>query len=310
MALADSPVALAQTYPGKPVRIVVPYAAGGPFDEVARVIGQRLTELWGQTVLVDPRGGAGGSIGTDLVAKSPPDGYTMLLGNAGPITINPTLHRKLPYDPQKDLAPILHVISAQMVLVVHPSMPVRSVKELVALAKGRPGQLNYASAGIGNLQHLGMEHLQSIAGFRMNHVPYKGAAPAFVDLIAGQVDLMFANIVGVLPHVKSGRVRAIAVSSSRRAAVLPDTPGVTETLPAFDVDGWMGLFFPAAVPREILAKVQADVTRVLQAPDLRNRFAGQGAAVIAGSPESLADLIRRETALYAKIIKSAGIAPE
>ncbi|HSQ03337.1 MAG TPA: tripartite tricarboxylate transporter substrate-binding protein, partial [Burkholderiales bacterium] len=230
-AIAASCSVLAQpaSYPTKPVRIVVPYAAGGPYDEIARIVGQRLTELWGQAVIADPRGGAGGSLGTDLVAKAPPDGYTLLIANAGPITINPSLQKKLPYNPQRDLAPVSLMLSSMMVLVVHPSLPAKSVKELVAIARVQPGRLNYASAGVGNLQHLGMEFLQSLAKIKMNHVPYKGAAPAFVDLIAGHVELMFANITGAVQHVRSGRVRAIAVSSAKRAAVLPEVPTVAET---------------------------------------------------------------------------------
>ncbi|MGE5524956.1 MAG: Bug family tripartite tricarboxylate transporter substrate binding protein [Rhodospirillaceae bacterium] len=300
----------AQTYPTKAVRIIVPYAAGGPYDEIARITGQRLSELWGQSVIADPRGGAGGSLGTDLAAKAPPDGYTLLLANAGPITINPSLQKKLPYDPQKDLVPLSYMLASVMVLVVHPSLPVKSVKELVAFAKSRPGRLNYASAGIGNLQHLGMELLQSLAHIRMNHVPYKGAAPAFVDLMGGQVELMFANITGAMGHVRSGRVRAIAVSSAKRAAVLPDVPGIGEIYPGFDISAWTGMFAPAGTPRDIVTKLQTDITRVLQRSDVRDRFAAQGAEVIAGTPEQLADLIRRETALYAHVIKQAGVTAE
>jgi tripartite-type tricarboxylate transporter receptor subunit TctC len=300
--------AWSQAYPVKAVRIVVPYAAGGPYDEIARIVGQRLTEAWGQAVITDPRGGAGGSLGTDLAAKAPPDGYTLLLANAGPITINPSLQKKLPYDPQKDLVPLSYMLASVMVLVVHPSLPVKSVKELTALAKARPGRLNYASAGIGNLQHLGMELLQSLATVKMNHVPYKGAAPAFV--MAGHVDLMFANITGAMGHIRSGRVRAIAVSSAKRAAVLPEVPGIAETYPEFDIAAWTGMFAPAGTPREITAKLTADITRVLQRPDVRERFASQGAEVVAGSPDQLAELVRRETALYARVIRQAGVTAE
>jgi tripartite-type tricarboxylate transporter receptor subunit TctC len=299
-----------QSYPTKPVRIIVPYAAGGPYDEIARITGQRLAEMWGQAVITDPRGGAGGSLGTDLAAKAPPDGYTLLLANAGPITINPSLQKKLAYDPQKDLVPLSYMLASVMVLVVHPSLPVKSVKDLVALAKARPGRLNYASAGIGNLQHLGMELLQSLANVKMNHVPYKGAAPAFVDLMAGHVELMFANITGAMGHIRSGRVRAIAVSSAKRAAVLPDVPGIAETYPAFDIAAWTGMFVPAGTPRDITTKLTEDINRALQRPDVRERFASQGAEVIAGSPEQLAQLIRRETALYARVIKQAGVTAE
>jgi tripartite-type tricarboxylate transporter receptor subunit TctC len=266
--------------------------------------------MWGQAVITDPRGGAGGSLGTDLAAKAAPDGYTLLLANAGPITINPSLQKKLAYDPQKDLVPLSYMLASVMVLVVHPSLPVKSVKELTALAKARPGRLNYASAGIGNLQHLGMELLQSLANVKMNHVPYKGAAPAFVDLMAGHVELMFANITGAMGHIRSGRVRAIAVSSARRAAVLPDVPAIAETYPAFDIAAWTGMFVPAGTPRDITTKLTADIKRALQRPDVRERFASQGAEVIAGSPEQLAELIRRETALYAQVIKRAGVTAE
>lgn len=300
----------AQQYPVKPVRFVVPYPAGGPLDEVARAIGHRLTATWGQQVLVDNRGGAGGSIGADLVAKSAPDGYTMLLGNAGPITVNPGLRRDLPYDPQRDLAPVTQVVAAPMVLVVHPSLPVRNVKELIQLARANPGRLNYASAGIGNLQHLAMESLQSMTGVKMNHVPYKGAAPAFVDLFTGQVELMFANIVGVLPHVWSGKVRAIAVSAKQGSPVLPDVPGVGATVPQFDLDGWMGIFVRAGTPPAVIAKLHKDIAAAVDERDLKERFAKRGAQMTTGGPDGLAKIVRAETAHYAKIIKSAGILPQ
>jgi len=299
--------AVAQTYPVKPVRVIVPYSAGGPLDDVMRVVGHRLTEMWGQSVLVDNRTGAGGSIGADYVAKAAPDGYTLLLGNAGPMTINPGLQKKLPYDAQRDFLPITQLTASPMVLVVHPSLPVKTVRDLVDFAKARPGQLVYASAGIGNLQHLGMEELQTLAGMRMNHVPYKGAPPALIDVMSGQVQLMFANIVGVLQHIKTGKVRAIAVSSAQRSSILPDVPSVADTFPAFDATGWTGIFAPAGTPKEIIARLHGDITSVLARADIRERFAGQGAEVIASSPEQLAAFVRRESALYAKIIRSSGI---
>ena len=309
--IALGPAALhAQGYPAKPVRWIVPYPAGGPLDEVARLFGQRLTEGWGQTVLVDNRGGAGGSIGADVVAKSAPDGYTLLLGNAGPITVNPSLRRDLQYDPQRDLAPVTQIIAAPMVLVVHPSLPVKSVKDLVQLAKANPGRLNYASAGIGNLQHLAMESLQSIASFKMNHVPYKGAAPAFVDLLSGQVELMFANIVGVMPHITSGRVRPIAVSAASGSPVLPGIPGIGATYPQFDIDGWMGVFVRAGTAPEIIDRLYRDLARIAESRDIRERLAKRGAQTVAGGPQVLARIVREETALYAKIIKGAGIQPQ
>ena len=307
---AFSGATLAQAYPSKPVRIVVPYAAGGPLDEVARVIGPRLTEIWGQQVIVDNRAGAGGSIGADVAAKSPPDGYTLLLGNAGPITVNPGLHRKLPYDPQKDLVPVTLLVSGQMVLTVHPSLPAKSVKDLVALARANPGGLNYGSIGVGNLTHLGMELLQTMAKVKMNHVPYKGAAPAFVDLIAGHIEVLYANIAGSMQHVRAGRARAIAVSSAKRAIVLPDVPSVGETYAGYDLVTWMGIFVPKGTPGSSVAKLHGYFVKVLPRQDVRERLESLGSEVVAGSGEQLAALIRKELSLYAGIIKSAGIQSE
>ena len=299
-----------QVYPAKPVRIVVPYAAGGPYDDIVRTLGQRLTEIWGQAVIVENRGGAGGNIGADVVAKAAPDGYTLLLGNAGPITVNPTLFKKLPYDPQRDLAPVSMVNASRMVLSVHPSLPAKNVKELIALARARPGQLNFASSGVGNLQHLGMELLRIQAGVTMNHVPYKGAAPAFVDLISGQVDLMFANIVGTLPHLRTGRVRAVAVSSAARSPLLPEVPSVAETYKGFDIPTWSGIFAPAGTSRDIIAKLNGDLNKVLQRADVKERFANQGSEATPGTPEALAEHVRKETVMYANVIKTAKIVAE
>jgi len=291
-AVVMAGAAVAQTYPAKAVRVVVPYSAGGPLDDVMRVVGHRLTEMWGQSVVVDNRTGAGGSIGAEFVAKAAPDGYTLLLGNAGPMTINPGLQKKLGYDVPRDFAPVTQMTASPMALVVHPSLPVKTVADLVRLGKSRPGQLVYASAGIGNLQHLAMEEVQARAGIRMNHVPYKGAPPALIDVMSGQVDLMFANIVGVLQHIKSGKVRAIAVSSVKRATVLPDIPSVADTFPGFDATGWTGVFAPAGTPRDIIARLHTDITSVLARQDVRERFAEQGAEVVAGTPEQLATFVR------------------
>jgi tripartite-type tricarboxylate transporter receptor subunit TctC len=307
---ATGTAAFGQTYPAKPVRIIVPYAAGGPLDEVARLVGPRLTEMWGHPLIVDNRAGAGGSIGTDVAARSAPDGYTLLLGNSGPITVNPGLQKKLGYDPQNDLAPVTLMVAGQMVLSVHPSLPARSVKELVALARANPGRINFGSIGIGNLTHLAIELLQARAGVKMNHVPYKGAAPALVDLMAGHIEVLYANIAGTVPHVRTGRVRAIAVSSAKRAAVLPDVPTVAESYPGYDLSTWMGIFVPAGTPKAIIARLHSDIVTVLHRPDIRERLGSQGTEVIAGSAEDLAALIGRETRLYAGIIKSAGILPQ
>ena len=300
----------AQGYPAKPVRIVVPYAAGGPYDDIARTIGQRLTEIWGHPLIVENRGGAGGNIGAEVVAKAAPDGYTLLLGNAGPITVNPTLFKKLPYDPQRDLAPVTLLNASRMVLSVHPSLPAKNVKELVALARVSPGKLSFASSGVGNLQHLGMELLQIQSGVKMNHIPYKGAAPAFVDLISGQVDSMFANIVGTMPHLRTARVRAIAVSSAARSPMLPDVPSVAETYQGFDIPTWSGIFVPAGTPRDIVAKLNGDLVKVLQRADVKERFANQGSESTPSTPEALAEHVRKETLMYANVIRAAKIAAE
>ncbi len=246
-------------------------------------------------------------IGADFVAKAPPDGYTLLLGNAGPMTINPGLQKKLPYDVPRDFASVIHVTASPIVMVVHPSLPAKTLPDLIRLAKARPGQLVYASAGIGNLQHLAMEEVQAMSGTRMNHVPYKGAPPALIDVMSGQIDLMFANIVGVLQHIKTGKVRPIAVSSIKRAAILPQVPSVADTFPGFDASGWTGVFAPAATPKEIIAKLNADIAIVLARPDIRERFAEQGAEIVGGTPAQLAAFTRKESASYAKIIHSSGI---
>lgn len=225
--------AAAQEYPARPVRLLVPYPAGGPVDAIARIIGPHLA--LGQNVVVENRSGAGGSVGADVVAKSAPDGYMMLIGNSGPMTVNPVLRQDLGYDPRRDFAPVTWLTSAQMVLVVHPSLPVRSVKDLVALARANPGALHYGSAGVGNLTHLGMELLQSMAQIKLNHVPYKGVAPAYVDLISGEIAVMFGNVSGPLAHIQAGRLRAIAVTSSKPSPVLPQAPRVSDVYPGFEL---------------------------------------------------------------------------
>src|SRR5688500_17403650 len=298
----------AQTpYPVKPVRIIVAAAAGGPYDEAARAIGPRLTEIWGQTVIVDNRPGAANIIGATAAARSAPDGYTYFLANVASQAITPNLRKKLSYDPQKDFAPVILMMTSPMIVVTHPSLPVKSVKDIVALAKAKPGALNYASAGVGNLQHLAMELLMSRAQIRMNHVPYKGFAPASVDLISGQVQLMFANITGAMPHVRQNRLKAVAVSSAKRTPLAPELPPVADTYPGFDVTTWMGLFAPTGTPKEAINTVHNDIARVLRLPEMNRHFREQGADVIAGPPEQLSDYVRRDYARYAKLIKEIGL---
>jgi tripartite-type tricarboxylate transporter receptor subunit TctC len=300
--------ALAQQYPSKPVRILVPYPPGGPVDAIARILAPNLA--LGQNVIVENRSGAGGSVGAEQVAKAPPDGYLMLLGNSGPMTVNPVLRRDLGYDSRKDLTPVAWLTSAQMVLVVHPSFPVRSVKELVALGRARPGTLNYGSAGIGNLTHLGMELLQSRAKVKFNHVPYKGVAPAYVDLMSGEIPFMFGNVTGPLAYIQQGRLRAIAVTSSKPSPVLPGVPTIAETYPGFDLVTWMGIFLPAGTPEAIRSRLQAEFLKVLQQKEVHGRLVTLGNEVVGGSGETMSANIERELKLYAGIIKTAGIPPQ
>ena len=303
--IAAVQIAAAQGYPTKPVRLLVPYPAGGPVDAVARILVPHLS--LGQNVIVENRSGAGGSIGADSVAKSAPDGYMMLIGNSGPMTINPVLRRDLGYDPKKDFAPVTWLTSSQMVLVVHPSLPVHSLQDFVALARSHPGELNYGTAGVGNLTHLGMELFQSMAKVKLNHVPYKGVAPAYVDLISGEIAVMFGNVTGPLAHIQAGRLRAIAVTSSQPSPVLPQVPRVADSYPGFDLVTWMGIFFPAGTPQAIRAQLQGEFQKALRIPDARERLVALGNDVVAGSAEDMAALIDRELKLYAKIIKSAGM---
>jgi tripartite-type tricarboxylate transporter receptor subunit TctC len=310
LVIAACSPAFAQKYPTKPVRIVVPYAAGGPLDDVGRYLGQKLNSRWGQPVLVDTRGGSGGAVGAELVAKAPPDGYTLLLGNGGPLTVYPNLRKQPLYDPSRAFEPVTWLLTSPMVLLVHPSTPIKSVRDLVRVAKSRPNGLTYASAGVGNLQHLSMELLQSLAGIRMVHVPYKGAAPAFVDLLSGQVDLMFANIVGALPQIKAGRMRAVAVSSAKPSTAVPGVPSIASVYPEFDMTAWMGIFAPAGTSKELIGSIHRDFQWALTLSDTRQRLNEQGAEVVAEGPAELAAFLKRESAVFANIIKASGIPQE
>lgn len=300
--------AVAQDYPVKPVHLMVPYPAGGPVDAIARILAPQLA--LGQNVIVDNRSGAGGSIGADVVARAEPDGYMLLIGNSGPMTINPVLRKDLGYDTQKNFEPVVWLSSAQMVLIVHPSLPVRSVPDLVALARAQPGSLNYGSAGIGNLTHLGMELFQSMAKVNLVHVPYKGVAPAFIDLMSGKVVVMFGNISGPLQYIRAGRLRALAVTSSKRSPVLPDLPPIADYYPSFDLVTWMGIFVPAGTPEPIRARLQSEFQKVLREPEVRERLVALGNEVVARGGADLSAMIDRELKLYAGIVKTAGIQPQ
>lgn len=312
LALLPAHPAAAQSaaYPSKPVRLVVPYAAGGPVDTVARLVAQKLTARWSHQVIVDNRGGSGGALGTHAVIKSPADGYTLLVGNSGPITVYPHLRKSVLYDFERDLAPASFMVKSCMVLVAHPSLPAKSVPDLVRLAKRQPGALSYASSGVGGVQHLGMVLLESRAGIRMVHVPYKGAAPALVDLISGHVHVQFNNVVGSLGHVQTGKLRALAVSTATPSSVLPEVAPVAKTYPGFDVASWMGIYAPAGTPQAIIDQLTRDVAWALNEPDAKKRLTEVGAEVVAGGPAALRDYARNESALFAKLIAAAGIPKE
>jgi tripartite-type tricarboxylate transporter receptor subunit TctC len=300
--------AAAQPYPSRPVRIVVPQPAGGGVDIYTRLISQKLGETWGQQVIVDNRPGANGIIALEQVIKAKPDGYTLLAGFTSVLTINPHVYKSLPYDTFRDLAPITQTVSNTMVLVVHPNVPARSVKELVALGKSRPGDLNYGSFGIGNLTHLAAELLRLEAGLKMTHVPYKGETPAITEAISGQVALLFATSVGVSAHVRTGRLRMLATCGESRAAAFADVPTMVESgLPKVVVTGWGGTLAPAGTPRELLEKVQRDTARHLQGADLRERLAGMGSDPVGSTPERFGAFLRSETEKWEQVSKVAGI---
>ena len=307
-ALLMTGAAMAQPgYPAKAIRYVVPFPAGGPLDIVARAIGVELNKSWNQPVIIDNRPGAGGNIGADLVAKSPADGYTILMGAVSTHAINVALYSKLPYDPVRDFAPVTLITSVPNVLVLHPSVPAHTVKELIALAKARPGQLNFASGSTGSAGHLAGELFKSMAGVDMTHIPYKGAAPAVIDLIAGHVSLMFDNLSSALPNIKTARVRAVAVTTLKRSPLLPQLPTISEAgLRGFDVSTWFGVFAPAGTPADIVARLNTEIVRALHTAEMRERLAALGAEPIGNKPEEFAAFIKTEIPKYAKVVKASG----
>jgi tripartite-type tricarboxylate transporter receptor subunit TctC len=297
----------AQTYPSGPLRIVSPYPPGGGTDILSRTIGQKLNERLGQPVVVDNRAGANGTLGAALVAKAPPDGQTMLIVPAG-YAANPALYKSLPYDQARDLAPVSHLASGPLVLVVHPALPVRSVKDLIALAKSRPGEINVGSAGNGSLPHLCAELFNAEGKVKLTHIPYKGSGTAIVDVMSGRVPVYFMNVLQSLPLIKSGKLRALGVTSPQRTAIAPQLPAIAEAgLPGFDMTNWYGMLVPAATPRDVINKLQQETARVLNLPELKERLAGEGMTVVASTPEQFAAFLARETAKYNRIIQAAGI---
>ncbi len=298
--------AQAQNYPAKPLRLIVPLAPGGPSDILARTVAAKLTEALGQSVVVENRAGAGGSVGADYVAKSPPDGYTIILVSSS-LAINASLYPKLPYDTLRDFAPITMLASAPYILTVHPALPVKSTKELIALAKSRPGQLNYASGGSGTGPHVAMELLKQLTDTKLMHIPYKGAGPALIDTVAGQTEVLMVNIIAGLPQVKNGKIRAIGVSSAKRASVAPDIPPIAEAVPGFDESGQHGILAPGGTSRELVQRLNAEIVRVLNAPEIKSRLAAEGAEVVGNTPEQYAAVLKSDVEKWAKVIKASGI---
>ena len=301
-------LAMAQPYPAKPVRLVVGFAPGGATDILARSIAQKMSESWGQQAVVDNRPGASGMIAAETVAKASADGYTMLVASPGEIAINPHLYRKLAYDPARDYVGVTLAGVTPLVLVVHPSVPVRSVSELIRFARQRPGRITYASAGAGGAPHLATEFFKSLAGIELVHVPYKGGAQAVVAMLAGEVAVYFSGLPPAVPHVKTGRLRALAVTTSRRAQLAPDVPTFEESgLHGLDITNWFGVFVPAGTPPEVVSRIQAEIVRGLKLADVRDRLAAQGLEAIGSTPDELDRFVRAESAKYAKIIRAAGI---
>lgn len=299
--------AVAQAYPAKPVRMVVPFPAGGATDIVGRLVAQKLTEAWGQQVVVDNRSGAGGTIGSDVVAKSAPDGYTILVATSSTHAIAPSVYSRLAYDPVRDFAPVTLLVSATILLAVHPSVPAKSVQALIALGKRQPQALSFASSGNGGISHLIGEQFKSMAGIQMLHVPYKGDTPALVDLVSGQVSLMFGTAVSFLPYVKSGRLNGLAVTNPKRSPIVPHIPTVAESgLPGFEALQWFGIFAPAGTPKDIVARLNGEIVKILRLQDMRERLSGLGADVVGNTPEQFAAFQRADAAKWAKVAKESG----
>jgi tripartite-type tricarboxylate transporter receptor subunit TctC len=303
-----APGAAQDNWPSRPVRIVVPFAAGGATDVVARSLAKELGDLWGQPVVIDNRGGAGGNIGAEVVAKSPPDGYTLLMASGSILTVNPHIYAKLPFDAKKDFVPVTNVASGPQLVVVHPGVAAKNVAELVALAKAKPGGVNFGSAGIGSQTHMAAENFVDAAGIQATHVPYKGEAPALADVIAGQIQFAVPNIAAAAPHVQSGTVRALAVTSLTRSPMLPDVPTVAESgIAGFENTGWFGLLAPAGTPQTVVNRVHADTVKALERRELKERLSGLGMAPVGNTPAAFASAIDDESKRWEKVVKSRGL---
>lgn len=299
--------AAAQGFPSKPVRMIVAFPAGGGTDIVARIVGQKLTDTWGQQVVVDNRAGAGGIVGAELAARAQPDGYTVFLATTGNLAINPGLYSKLPYDTLKDFAPVTLVVALSFVLVAHPAVPANTLREVMALAKSKPGQLNYASGGSGTASHLGMELFKAMAGVNIVHVPYKGSAPALTDLLSGQVQLALGDGIVTLPHIKSGKLRALAITGARRAVLLPNLPTIAESgVAGYEVMNWYGVVAPAGTRPEIVSLLSVAIAKAVQAPEVKDRLLAQGVEPISNTPAEFGVYLKQEVVKWAKRVADSG----
>jgi len=310
LGLSAAPAA-AQNYPAKSIRMVVPFASGGPTDILARSVGARLSEVWGQQMVIDNRAGAAGNIGAEMVAKAAPDGYTLLTASSGILTVNPTLFRKLPYDVLRDFAPVTMATSVTNIMVVHPALPAKSVRELLDIARQRPGQLSYAASGMGSASHLSMELLKSMAAIDVAHIPYKGAHPGVVDLVAGQVQVMLIGLPVALPHVRTGRLRALAVATAARSALLPGVPTVAEAgVAGFEVPNWDGWLAPRGTPPAVIARLNAAMRQVLAEPEIVAEYNKRGMEPLPSDPATLGAEIRQRIAQFAPVVRATGATPE
>ena len=302
----------AQGYPAKPIRIIAPYAAGGSSDTIARIIALKLNEAWSQPVVVDNRGGVGGSLGTELVAKSSPDGYSLLVGNIQPVAINQNIYRKLGYDTLRDLTPVSLAVTGPQIVVVHPSVPAKNIKELVTVARGRTGnaRLNFGSSGPGSISQLAAELFKGMTKVDMVHIPYKGSAFITTDLVGGHLDIVFSDMAVMLPHVKSGRVRALGVTGPKATPLVPGVPAVADSVPGFVMESWWGVLGPAGIPEAVITRLNTELARILQLNDVKERFANLGVEARSSTPAEFRALIKAEIPRYAKLIKDIGITPE
>jgi tripartite-type tricarboxylate transporter receptor subunit TctC len=310
LAIPFAQSAFAQAYPSKAIRVIIAQAPGSATDVVGRIVANKLAESLGQQLVIDARPGAGGTLGTELAARAAPDGYTLFMANNSTHGSNPALYAKLPYDAVKDFAPIIYVVATPYVLSVHPSLPAKNVKELIALAKARPGQINYASAGNGSTHHLSGELLKTMAGIDIVHIPYKGTTPAIAALLGGEVSIMFATVTGIQPQIKNGRARGLAVTTPKRSNFMPEVPTMAETLPGFEMLSWFGLLAPAGTPPAIVSRMNAETAKVLANSEVRSLLASQGFEVMSGTPEQFGDYIKTEIAKITKLAKATGIKAE